>query len=78
MTSKTSSTKAVGIVSKPNKPEVAQIVPGLREWLSSHGYSYIVDPETAPFAVGAEVLSRVEMALRKLEFVIVLGGDGTL
>jgi NAD+ kinase len=78
MTSKTSSTKAVGIVSKPNKPEVAQIVPGLKEWLSSHGYSYIVDPETAPFAVGAEVLSRVDMASRKLEFVIVLGGDGTL
>src|SRR5256885_11426367 len=78
MTSKTSATKAVGIVSKPNTPEVAQIVPGLKEWLSSHGYSYIVDPETAPFAVGAEVLSRVEMASRKLEFVIVLGGDGTL
>ena len=78
MTSKTSSSKTVAIVSKPNKPEVAQIVPGLKEWLSGHGYSYIVDPETAPFAVGAEVLPRVEMASRKLEFVIVLGGDGTL
>jgi NAD+ kinase len=78
MTSKTSSSKTVGIVSKPNKPEVAQIMPGLKEWLSGRGYSYLVDPETAPFAVGAEVLSRVEMASRKLEFVIVLGGDGTL
>ena len=78
MTSKTSSSKTVGIVSKPNKPEVAQIMPGLKEWLSSHGCSYIVDPETAPFAVGAEVLSRIEMASRKLEFVIVLGGDGPL
>ena len=78
MTRKTSSAKAVGIVSKPNKPEVAQIVPGLKEWLSNHGYSYIVDPETAPFASGAEVLSRIDMASRNLEFVIVLGGDGTL
>ncbi len=78
MTSKTSSAKAVGIVSKPNKPEVAQIVPGLKEWLTGHGYSYVVDPETARFAAGAETLSRVDMASRQLEFVIVLGGDGTL
>ncbi|HEX3739507.1 MAG TPA: NAD(+)/NADH kinase [Terriglobales bacterium] len=78
MTSKTSSTKIVGIVSKPNKPEVAQIVPGLKEWLTGHGYSYVVDPETARFASGAETLSRVDMASRNLEFVIVLGGDGTL
>lgn len=78
MTSKTSSAKIVGIVSKPNKPEVAQIVPGLREWLAGHGYSYVVDPETARFAAGAETLSRVDMASRQLEFVIVLGGDGTL
>ena len=49
-------------------------MPGLKEWLSSRGYSYIVDPETAPFAVGADVFSRIEMASRKLEF----GGDGTL
>jgi NAD+ kinase len=78
MTRKTSSSKTVGIVSKPNKAEVAQIVPGLRDWLGSKGYSFVVDPETAPFAPGAETLSRVEMASRQLEFVIVLGGDGTL
>jgi NAD+ kinase len=73
-----SSPKIVGIVSKPNKPEVAQIVPDLREWLGSRGYTFVVDPETAPFAPDAEVLPRTEMASRKLEFVIVLGGDGTL
>jgi NAD+ kinase len=73
-----SSPKVVGIVSKPNKPEVAQIVPDLRDWLGSRGYRFIVDPETAPFAPDAEVLPRTEMASRKLEFVIVLGGDGTL
>ena len=78
MTQKTSSPKAVGIVSKPNKAEVAQIVPRLMDWLRSRGYSFVVDPETAPHAPDAEVMSRVEMASRKLEFVIVLGGDGTL
>ena len=73
-----SSIKAVGIVSKPNKPEVAQIVPGLTKWLREHGYSYVVDPETSPHLPAAEAVARPEMAARKLNFVIVLGGDGTL
>lgn len=75
---KDSSQKAVGIVSKPNKPEVAQIVPGLTEWLSRHHYGFVVDPETSAHAPGAEIMKREDMASRKLNFVIVLGGDGTL
>src|SRR5271165_3787692 len=71
-------TKTVGIVSKPHKPEVADIMPGLIQWLRSHHYDFIVDPETAPHAPGAPEISREEMGTRKLEFVIVLGGDGTL
>ena len=70
--------KTVGIVSKPNKPQVAQIVPGLTQWLSRHQYGFIVDPETAAYAPAAETVQRGEMASRKLDFVIVLGGDGTL
>jgi len=72
------SKKAVGIVSKPNKPEVAQIVPSLAEWLRRNSYEFIVDPETAPYAPGVETVSREEMGTRQLNFVIVLGGDGTL
>lgn len=70
--------KAVGIVSKPSKPEVAEIMPQLMTWLRDHSYSLMVDPETAPHASGAEVVSRLEMGSRNLNFVIVLGGDGTL
>jgi NAD+ kinase len=70
--------KAVGIVSKPNKPEVAQVMPPLTEWLRAHEYTFIVDPETAPHARGVESVSREEMAARGLDFIIVLGGDGTL
>jgi NAD+ kinase len=73
-----SSSKAVGIVSKPNKPEIAQIMPGLTRWLREHHYNFVVDPETAPHAPGVETISRPEMASRNLNFVIVLGGDGTL
>ena len=69
--------KAVGIVSKPNKPEVAQLMPGLIDWLHAHGHDLLVDPETAPHAGGIRMVSRQEMGEHDLEFVIVLGGDGT-
>jgi len=70
--------KAAAIVSKPGKPELASIVPGLIAWFRQHQYQVVVDGETAPHADGVEVLSRDEMASRRLDFVVVLGGDGTL
>jgi len=69
--------KAVGIVSKPNKPEVAQILPGIIEWLHGRGHELLVDPETAPHAGGLRMVSRQEMGELDLDYVIVLGGDGT-
>jgi len=69
--------KAVGIVSKPNKPEVAEIMPALIDWLRARGRDLLVDPETAPHAGGVRMVSRQEMGEHDLEFVIVLGGDGT-
>jgi NAD+ kinase len=77
MAKPSSRTKAVGIFSKPHKPEVAQIMPGLMEWLCAHGYEIVVDPETAPHATGTPCLAREELGARQLDFVIVLGGDGT-
>jgi len=71
------SPKAVGIFSKPNKPAVAQMMPRLMEWLCAHGFDVVVDPETAPYATSAPCLTREELGARRLQFVIVLGGDGT-
>lgn len=70
--------KLVGIISKPSKPELANIVPGLLDWLLKNQYQIVVDAETAPYAPGLEVTSREEMGTRPLKFVVVLGGDGTL
>jgi NAD+ kinase len=70
--------KAAAIVSKPGKPELASIVPGLIEWFRRHQYAVVVDHETASYAVGVEILARDEMASWPLKFVVVLGGDGTL
>ena len=44
--------KSAGIMSKPRKPELAEIVPPLLAWFRKHQYHIVVDPETAPYAVG--------------------------
>ncbi|HEY7099531.1 MAG TPA: NAD(+)/NADH kinase [Terriglobales bacterium] len=70
--------KAVAIVSKPSKPELEHVVPELLDWLKKHGYRSVVDEETHKLAPNAKVVSRDELASHHLDFVIVLGGDGTL
>jgi NAD+ kinase len=70
--------KAAAVISKPAKPELADIVPKLLAWFRQRDYRVVVDPETAPYAPGYEVLAREAMADRPLNFVVVLGGDGTL
>jgi len=70
--------KSAGVISKPDKPELARVVPDLLGWLRKHDYQVVMDPETAAYAAGFEVVARNDMASRPLNFVIVLGGDGTL
>lgn len=73
-----SSPKTAAIISRPDRPEVAQIIPGLLTWLSEHGYKVIMDLETATYIAGQEVVPRAQMASKALALVVVLGGDGTL
>ncbi len=70
--------KLAGIISKPGKPELASILPGLLAWFRQYHYQVVVDPETSSHAPGFEVLAREDMASRPMKFVVVLGGDGTL
>ena len=70
--------KVAAIISKPGKAELASIVPDLLDWFRQRKYEVVVDSETAPHATGIEVLRREKMISRSLNFVVVLGGDGTL
>src|SRR5579863_6446402 len=70
--------KTAAIISRPERPEVAQVLPGLFAWLAEHAYKVIVDLETAKYAAGQEVVPRSQMASKALDLVVVLGGDGTL
>jgi NAD+ kinase len=77
-TSQNVAVKTAAIISRPDRDAVAQIVPGLLDWLRDHGYRVVVDRESARYAAGQEVVPRSEMSSRPLDLVIVLGGDGTL
>jgi NAD+ kinase len=70
--------KVAAIVSRPARPEVARVVPGVVDWLTAHGYRVILDQETARHGEGLEVVPRAQLASHALDLVVVLGGDGTL
>lgn len=70
--------KRVAIISKPEKPELKELVPKLIQWFQARGYEAVVDPETASYAPGLRTVARNAIAQEKPQFALVLGGDGTL
>jgi NAD+ kinase len=72
------SIKRIGIISKPKKTEIREIVPSLTQWLRERKVEVFIDKETASLLESAEKsLSRNEMP-SQVDLLVVLGGDGTL
>ena len=72
------SLKTAAIISRPDRPRVSEIVPGLVQWLEKHNYRVIIDEGSAKYVSGQEIVARDAMAAKPLDLVVVLGGDGTL
>jgi NAD+ kinase len=70
--------KIAAIVSKPAKPELGEIVPDVLRWFAGLGYRVYIDQQTAAYQTHEFVVPRSEIARYQPEFVVVLGGDGTL
>jgi len=70
--------KTVGIISRPRRSILAEVVPKLLGWLQERGVSTLIDAETA-VAVGKSDMgkTRHQIAL-EADLLLVLGGDGTL
>lgn len=68
----------VAIISKPNKPELTELVPRVVEWLERRGFEAVLDHVSAGYCGGVRQASRDHLHNLKPEFAIVLGGDGTL
>ncbi len=70
--------KRVGIISKPKKAEVREIVPGLLTWFRERSIEAFIDKETGAIMETREhCLTRNEMP-GEVDLLVVLGGDGTL
>jgi NAD+ kinase len=70
--------KKAAIIAKQGKPELADVARCVTQWLRDHGYTVSVDPVVKEYCPNYAVLEREELAKLRPDFVIVLGGDGTL
>lgn len=68
--------RSVGICTKPEQPQLADLVRGLERWLRERGLEVVLDAQAAAWT-GAPEIPRSDLAA-KVDLVIVLGGDGTL
>lgn len=70
--------KRAAIISKEGKPGLGPIAKQVTGWLRSHGYSVTVDAAAREFCPECALVEREEVYKTHPDFVIVLGGDGTL
>ena len=65
------------IISKPQKPEVATILPELIDWLRVHDYEALLDIDSAAY-LNQQGIDRADLPQHDPRLIIVLDGDGTL
>ncbi len=70
--------RTVVILSKPQKEELATLIPELILWMRAHGLNPVLDPVSGNYTHDAPVVARNQMPGLSPELAIVLGGDGTL
>jgi len=69
--------KCAGIIAKHTDPRAEKIVSELCDWLSDRGRRVVLDRETAAIVRRGEAVVRSKLP-ENCDFLIVLGGDGTL
>jgi NAD+ kinase len=70
--------KTVAIISKPDRPELAEVLPPLCRQLKQQNYEIVMDNESAVYYSEPRAMARDEFASVSPDLALVLGGDGTL
>src|SRR5271169_992748 len=70
--------KTIGIISRPRRSILAEIVPLLLTWLQERGVSTVIDAETASPLNRTELGKTRHQIAQEADLLLVLGGDGTL
>jgi NAD+ kinase len=71
--------KTVGIISRPRRSNLAEVVPELLRWLEKRGVAAVYDEETASCLKKNNGAGKTRhLVARESDLLVVLGGDGTL
>jgi NAD+ kinase len=70
--------RAVGIISRPRRSNLAEVVPALLRWLEERGVKAVYDAETATCLKGNGPGKTRHQIAEEADLFLVLGGDGTL
>jgi len=70
--------KTIGIIPRPRRSNLAEVVPPLLSWLEEHGVRTVLDPETAGSLRDDGLGKTRHQVAEQADLLLVLGGDGTL
>jgi NAD+ kinase len=70
--------KTIGIISRPRRSILAEIVPYLLIWLGDRGVTTVIDEETASSLNRGEIGKTRHQIVEEADLLLVLGGDGTM
>jgi len=70
--------KTIGIISRPRRSNLAEVVPPLLRWLEERGVRTVLDPETAGSLKSDGLGKTRHQVAEESDLLLVLGGDGTL
>jgi len=70
--------KRIGIISRPRRSNIAEVVPPLLRWLEERGLQAVYDIETATVLKGNYVGKTRHQVAQESDLLLVLGGDGTI
>ena len=70
--------KKASIISKQGKPDLGRVACQVAGWLREHSYTVTADAVSREFCPECEMVEREDLVRARPDFVVVLGGDGTL
>ena len=70
--------QTIGILSRPRREQLSVVVPPLLKWLEARGIKPVLDKDTAAAATGGLQGQPAPAVADVSEFLLVLGGDGTI
>jgi NAD+ kinase len=70
--------QSIGIISRPRRSDLCDVVPPLLKWLAARGIKTLMDEETANCLPGGSKGQTRQQVADASQLLLVLGGDGTL